>query len=198
VSSILTPGRNLVLIGMMGAGKTVVGRLVAAHLGRPFVDTDALVEAEAHKPIPEIFASEGERGFRAREAAVIRRVSALRGQVVAVGGGAVVDPANVTSLRATGDLILLDAPPEVLARRVAGGVAAGSTGAGGDHRPLLAGATDLAARLAEVRDRRDGAYRRAATSTISTTGRSPAEVAAAVLAWARAQPGLLTSEEREP
>lgn len=188
MSSVLAPGRNLVLIGMMGAGKTVVGRLVAARLGRPFVDTDALVEAEARKPIPEVFAGEGERGFRDREAAVIRRVSALRGQVVAVGGGAVVDPANVTSLRATGDLVLLDAPPEILAGRVAGG----------DGRPLIAGAADLAVRLAEVRTQRDGAYRRAAAHTVDTTGRTTQEVAAAVLAWARAQPGLLTRDEREP
>ncbi|MGH8884287.1 MAG: shikimate kinase [Egibacteraceae bacterium] len=189
MSSVLTPGRNLVLIGMMGAGKTVVGQLVAARLDRGFIDTDALVEAEAHKPIPEIFANQGERGFRVREAAAIRRASALRGQVIAVGGGAVVDPANVTSLRATGDLVLLDAPPEVLAQRVAEDE---------DSRPLLAGAADLAARLAQVRTQRGGAYRRAAAHTIDTTGRTPQKVADAVLAWARAQPGLLTSDERKP
>lgn len=188
MSSVLVPGRNLVLIGMMGAGKTVVGRLVAARIGRPFVDTDALVEAGARKPILDIFADEGERGFRAREAAAIRRTSALRGQVIAVGGGAIVDPANITNLRATGDLVLLDAPAEVLAGRVAGC----------EGRPLLAGAADLAARLAQVRIQRDGAYRRAAAHTVDTTGRTPQEVAAAVLAWARTQPGLLSRDEREP
>lgn len=188
VSNVLGPGRNLVLIGMMGAGKTVVGRLVAVCLDRPFVDTDALVETEAGKSITEIFACEGERSFRAREAAAIHRASALRGQVIAVGGGAVVDPANVTLLRATGDLVLLDAPSEVLAQRVAGG----------DGRPLLAGAEELATRLAEVRARREGAYRGAAAATVFTNGQSPEEVAAVVLAWARARPGLLTPDEREP
>jgi shikimate kinase len=189
----------------MGAGKTVVSRLVAACLGRPFVDTDVLIAAEARKPIPEIFADEGERGFRTREAAVIRRVSALRGQVIAVGGGAVVDPANVTHLRATGDLVLLDAAPEVLAQRVAG--SGGTTasfkgtprrGSGWASRPLLADASDLVARLAEVRTQRDGAYQRAAAHTVDTTGRSPEEVTAVILAWACTRPGLLTPDEREP
>jgi shikimate kinase len=173
---------------MMGAGKTVVGQIAAVWLGRPFVDTDALIEVEAGKPIPEIFASEGESGFRSREAAIIRRISALRGQVIAAGGGAVVDSANVTLLQAAGDLVMLDAPPEVLAQRVTGC----------HYRPLLAGAADLAARLAEVHTQREDAYRRAAAHTVDTTGKTPAEVATTVLAWARAQSGLLTPDEQEP
>lgn len=187
-SSLLAPGRNLVLIGMMGAGKTAVGRLVAARLGRPFVDTDTLVMVEARKTIPQLFAEAGERAFRAYEAAAIRRVATLRGQVVAVGGGAVTDPANITSLRATGDLVLLDASPAVLAERVAAG----------RGRPLLDGAEDLAARLGELRARRDGAYRGAASHTVDTTARTLDEVAEEVLAWAQAQPGLLSRDEREP
>jgi shikimate kinase len=183
------PDRNLVLIGMMGSGKTVVGQLVAARLNCPFVDTDALIEAEAQRPIPEIFANEGEHGFRTREAAMIRRVSARSGQVLAVGGGAVVDPANVATLRATGDLILLDAPPEVLARRIAGSR---------DGRPLLAGTVDLTARLAEILTQRGDAYRRAAMHIVDTTESTVQEVADAVLAWAPTEPGLLSPDEREP
>lgn len=187
--SVLAPGRNLVLIGLMGTGKTTVGRLVAAALGRPFVDTDDAVETRAGTTVAAVFAAEGERGFRAREAEEIRRVAATRGQVVAVGGGAVLDPANVTHLRSTGDLLLLDARPETLAARIA-------DDAGGPVRPLLAPGGDPATRLADLRALRDGAYRSAAAHAVDTTGRTPDEVAALVLDQARAVPGLLTREER--
>src|SRR5690606_37550659 len=138
--SLLTPGRNIVLIGLMGVGKSTVGRLVAQRLHRPFVDTDVEIARAAGRSIAELFAEEGERGFRAREAERIRHVAALRGQVIAVGGGAVLDPSNVTHLRATGDLVLLDADPAELARRVASLPDAGC-------RPLLAREADPAARL---------------------------------------------------
>ncbi|MGH8909861.1 MAG: shikimate kinase [Egibacteraceae bacterium] len=184
---ILAPGRNVVLIGMMGAGKTVVGRLLAARLQRPFIDTDAIVEAEAGATIARLFATRGERAFRAREAEAVRWVSALRGQVIAVGGGAILDPANVTALRATGDLVLLHAEPAELAKRLATC----------DNRPLLVGSDDLEERLVQLRRRRGSAYRRAAAHAVDTTRRTPEEVATAVLTWARTQPGLLTRDERE-
>lgn len=186
--SLLSPGRNIVLIGLMGAGKTTVGGLVAAALGRPFVDTDFAVEVRAGIAVAAVFAAEGERGFRAREAEEIRRVAATRGQVVAVGGGAVLDPANVTQLRSTGDLLLLDAQAETLAGRIADDPA-------GPERPLLQD-LDPARRLAELRALRDAAYRSAAAHAVDTTGLTPEEVAARVLDWARAVPGLLTRDER--
>lgn len=183
--SVLAPGRNIVLIGLMGAGKTTVGRLVAAQLGRPFADTDDMVEATAGVSTADIFAAEGERGFRRREATAVRQVAALRGQVVSVGGGAVLDPGNVTQLRSTGDLVLLDGDPETLALRVG----SGST------RPLLAGDEDRAKLLATLRAERAAAYSRAASHIVDTTGSDPDEVAAAVVAWARRQPGLLSRDE---
>lgn len=185
--SVLTPGRNLVLIGMMGAGKTTVGRTLAEWLDRPFVDTDALVEDESGLSVSEFFEQHGERAFRAAEAAVIRRVSATRGQVIAVGGGAVADPANTTSLRSTGDLIWLDADPSTLADRV---------GEAARDRPLVANSDDLAGRLAEIRSDRDAAYAAAASKTIDTAGIDPADIAEAVLDWALHQPGLLARDER--
>ena len=182
--SVIAPGRNLVLIGLMGAGKTTVGRLLAERLGRPFTDTDALVEAEEGVTIDEIFVARGERHFRELEAAMVRHVAALRGQVIAVGGGAVMDPANVTHLRSTGDLILLDGNPDELAERV-------GDGAG---RPLLEGGA-AAERLARLRTERAAAYADAASGVVDTSGRSAAEVADAVLAWAHRQPGLLSRDE---
>lgn len=186
--SLLTPGRNLVLVGMMGSGKTTVGRILADRLGRPLVDTDAEVVEDTGRSIPEFFAEHGERAFRAAEAEVIRRVSALRGQVVAVGGGAVTDPANTTSLRSTGDLVWLDADPTTLADRVGDAV---------EERPLVANSDDLAGRLADIRRQREAAYARAASKTIDTTGKDPEDIAEAVLDWARNQPGLLARDERE-
>lgn len=183
----ITPGRNLVLIGLMGTGKSTVGRVLAERLGRPFFDTDEMVEREAGRTIPEIFAEQGERAFRNLEAEVVRAVSALRGRVVAVGGGAVSTPGNVTQLRMSGDLVLLDADPAVLAERTAGG--------DGD-RPLLDGADDPVARLAELRRQRDADYARAAAFTVRTDGRTPEEVADEILAWAAGQPGLLARDER--
>lgn len=183
--SVITPGRNLVLIGLMGAGKTTVGRVLAERLQRPFVDTDEAVEHDARATIAEIFERDGERGFRRWESEVIRRVAALRGQVIAAGGGAVLDPSNVTHLTATGDLVLLDAEPEVLAERI------GHTAS----RPLLAGHAHAASRLADLRSQRAAAYAAAASHSVQTDGRTADDIAEAVLAWARTRPGLLARDE---
>jgi shikimate kinase len=188
MSSILSPGRNLVLTGLMGTGKTAVGRRVAERLGRPFVDTDAIVERETGTSIAELFATVGERGFRDEEAAAIRHNSSLRGQVIAVGGGAVVSPSNVTHLRSTGDIVLLTAPADVLRQRLEGD--------GVESRPLLADADDLTERLARLGEERAEAYRAAAVVTIDTTGRSVDEIADEVIGWARERAGLLAREER--
>lgn len=188
MSIILSPGRNLVLTGLMGTGKTSVGRRVAEILGRPFVDTDAITEREAGATIAELFATRGERAFRDFEAAAVRHHAALRGQVIAVGGGAVVDPANATHLRSTGDVVLLTAPADVLRQRIEND--------GVDGRPLLADADDLTARLARLGEERAEAYRSTAATTIDTTGRSIEEIADEVVQWARERPGLLAREER--
>jgi shikimate kinase len=185
--TVLTPGRNIVLIGLMGAGKTTVGKIVAGELGRPFVDTDEVVEREAGRSIAEIFAEEGERGFRSREATAVRGVAALRGQVIAVGGGAVLDPANRTQLGMTGDLVLLDAAPEALGERL--------EVAGAGERPLLQGSDDLTARLAELLESRRGEYERSAARVVDTTGREPEDVAGEILMWARTRAGLLARDE---
>jgi shikimate kinase len=130
---------TLWLVGMMGAGKSAVGALVAARLGRPLVDLDRAIERAAGRGIPEIFAAEGEAGFRKREREALEAVAG-RGAVVALGGGAAAQPGAVERLLETGTLVYLRARPETLAARVGDD----------DARPLLAG-LDAAGRLATLR-----------------------------------------------
>lgn len=105
---------NLVLIGMPGSGKTSLGKALAKRLGRPFVDTDALVVQEAGQSIEAIFARQGEAAFRDLEEAATARVSKETGQVISTGGGAVLRRANVERLRQNGVLVHIYRPPEQL------------------------------------------------------------------------------------
>jgi len=164
---------NIVLVGMMGSGKSAVGRTLASMLGRPFVDTDAEIEARSGRPIPAIFAAEGEAAFRALEAAVIAEVAGRDGQVIATGGGAVVNPANRAALRASGLVFWLDAPPAVLLERAAAQGLAG--------RPLLAGPDPLG-RLTALAAQRAAAYAEAAHHRVETAGLGVEAVAGSIAA----------------
>jgi shikimate kinase len=162
---------NLVLIGMMGSGKSTVGRLLAGALGRPFYDTDTLVELQSMQLIRQIFAQEGEAGFRRREVAAVQEATVGSGRVIATGGGTVLNPANRALLRLDGYVIWLDAEPEELHVR--------ALRQGGASRPLLAGPDPLAA-LRRLREERAEAYRATAHIRIDVTGRTPEEVAAEI------------------
>jgi shikimate kinase len=109
---------NIVLIGYRGAGKTNVGRLLAAHLGMAFVDTDDLITQKAGKTIREIFESSGEQGFRELEAQAVAEVALRDHTVIAAGGGVVLRPQNVHGLKQNGRIVWLSAPPEVLWKRI--------------------------------------------------------------------------------
>jgi shikimate kinase len=110
--------RSVVLIGMMGAGKTSVGRRLAARLGIPFVDADHEIEAAAGMRIPEIFAEHGEAYFRAGEARVIARLLETGPQVLATGGGAYMNEQTRARIAEKGVSVWLNADLEVLLRRV--------------------------------------------------------------------------------
>ncbi len=101
---------NIVLIGMPACGKSTVGKILARQTGRILVDTDALITAKAGKPIPEIFAQEGEGGFRDMEAQVMEELSPRQGLIIATGGGAVLRRENVHALRRNGRLYFIDRP----------------------------------------------------------------------------------------
>jgi shikimate kinase len=162
--------KHLVLIGLMGAGKTTVGRICAGRLERPFVDTDDLVTAQGGMSVDEIFAARGEPEFRAIERTVIADVCASPAPlVVATGGGAVLDPENRRLLRRAGTVVWLRAPTATLALRVGDGAT----------RPLLR--NDPAGALARMEMLREPAYEAAAHVQVDTDGLEPHAVADAVL-----------------
>ena len=162
---------HLVLIGLMGAGKTTVGARCAERLGRPFVDTDDVVEVTAGCTVAEIFSTEGEAGFRERERRAVADVCASPAPlVIACGGGAVLDAANRACLRARGVVVWLRAEPAVLAARVGSG----------EGRPLLT-EQGAAATLERLDVLRTPAYEAAAHAAVDTGGRSVDEVTTDVL-----------------
>ena len=109
--------KNIFLVGLMGAGKTTVGRMLAKRLGLGFVDSDREIESRTGVSVPTIFEIEGEEGFRKRETQVIADLSALHGHVLATGGGAVLREENRNNLKSNGFVVYLNAPPQVLWER---------------------------------------------------------------------------------
>ena len=153
---------NIVLIGLMGAGKTTIGRLLARAFDRPFIDSDHEIEARTGVKVPVIFEIEGEAGFRAREAQVIAELCSRRDIVLATGGGAVLGAGNREVLREAGTVIYLNAQPEDLWQRTRHD----------QNRPLLRGA-DPAGRLVELHTQRDPLYRQVAHVMVETGRQSP-------------------------
>jgi len=138
---------SIVLTGFMGTGKTSVGRAVAANLGRPFVDMDAVLEERLGTTISAFFATTGEAAFRAAESALVRELAMERGLIVATGGGALLAEENRRAFLEQGTVVLLTCAPEQLLRRL-----------GGDGgRPLLAG-SDPAAAIRRLLAKRQAAY----------------------------------------
>lgn len=110
--------KTVALVGMMGAGKTAVGRAVALKLGAPFLDSDAEIEAAANLSVPEIFARDGEAFFRKRETEVIRRLLETQRVILSTGGGAFLAQINRETIADKGVALWLDAPLDLLWNRV--------------------------------------------------------------------------------
>jgi shikimate kinase len=112
--------KNIVLIGFMGSGKTVVGKMLSEKLNRKFMDIDRLIEEEQGQTIQEIFSGFGESHFRKLEKDMVSRAVKEGDQVIAAGGGVVLDPENVANLRKNGIIIWLDVSPEAARKRTGG------------------------------------------------------------------------------
>lgn len=168
------PPRNVVLIGFMGTGKSSVGRRVADSLGFIFVDTDQIVVELAGKPIPRIFAEDGEARFREWETEALRRCAARDRQVIATGGGIVTQPRNLDLLRETGYVFWLKATPEAVLQRVARN----------RDRPLLQ-TDDPLATIRELLTARAEWYRACAEEEVNTTDLTQEETAHGITESAR-------------
>ncbi len=155
---------NIILIGMMGAGKTTVGKQLAKHLGKTFVDSDEEIQRRTGVTIPHIFDVEGEAGFRQRESAVLEELMQRRDIVLATGGGAVLSPLNRSILRQGGLVVYLKSSVHDLWQRTRH-----------DHnRPLLQTA-DPRAKLQELYEQRDPLYAEIA-DILMPTGKQSVQV----------------------
>jgi shikimate kinase len=159
----------IVLIGPMGSGKTTVGGLVAERLGTPMRDTDHDVEATAGREISEIFVDEGEAAFRALERAAVAEALARHDGVLALGGGAVLDPAT-RALLAGHDVVFLRVGLSDAVKRVGLGTS----------RPMLLG--NVRGRIKALLDERTPVYESVATLSVETDGREPQEIADEIVA----------------
>lgn len=147
----VSPSGNIYLIGLMGSGKTTIGRMLARRMGRVFFDSDHEIEHRTGVRIPVIFELEGEAGFRQREVQTIEALSHEQGIVMATGGGAVLDARNRETLRSSGWVVYLDVPTAVLYERTRHD----------SNRPLLQ-VEDPLAKLNALRAQRDPLYRETA------------------------------------
>lgn len=164
--------RNVALVGPMGSGKSHVGRLLAERQGLAFLDLDTSIVDAAGISIPDIFASEGEAGFRARESAALADALSQDAHVIATGGGAVLVAENRAALRASATVIYLQVSLDEQLRRLAG-----DTG-----RPLLQG-VDRAQRLAQLQAQREPLYNEVADLVFDTGTFPPELIADALAAW---------------
>ena len=166
-----TERSNLILVGMMGAGKTTVGRLLARRLKRTFHDSDEAIERRCGVRIPVIFDIEGEAGFRARESQAIAELCALDGAVIATGGGGVLAEENRRCIAAHGIVVYLHARPGFLWHRVRHD----------RNRPLLA-TPEPQKKLEELYAERDPLYREVADLVLDTGKQSVQALAKDLLA----------------
>jgi shikimate kinase len=162
---------SLAMIGFMGTGKTAVGRVLAARLGKEFIELDSLIEQKAGKSIPEIFRQDGEIGFRELEIEVIKEIVDKKNVVIACGGGVVLNKINIDRLKKECVIVYLTASPAVILKRTSGDK---------NERPLL-DVSDRTKKIKELLRFRQPFYERAADVIINTTGLDIESVAARIV-----------------
>ena len=173
---------NIFLVGMMGAGKTTLGKALAQRTGLEFVDTDRVLVERCGVPVATIFEIEGEDGFRRRESGVLADLARRRGCVVATGGGAILAEENRRVMRSAGTVIYLRARIESLWERTRHD----------SSRPLLK-TPDPRGTLARLLEERDPLYREAAHLIVETGSQSAATLVNRVMAALRQMPSAAGS-----
>ncbi len=169
--------KNIVLIGFMGTGKSTVGKTLSKKMGRTLVDIDQRIEEGQKRRIADIFEKDGETVFRDLEKRAIREAVLGSGLVITTGGGAVMDPENLSVLKERGIVILLEAQPDTIYKRVKDS----------RHRPLLhlpagqAGSNDVMGEIRRLLAQRQPQYDRA-DFKFATDGKSAAQVSDEILA----------------
>ena len=166
--------RNVALVGFMGVGKSSVGRLAAGELQFDFVDTDEVVESRTGVKVSEIFAMHGEAAFRKFERELVEEMASRSGSVISTGGGLVLEPGNLASLKSHALVVCLWATPDTIYQRTKHQT----------HRPLLQAADPLA-KIRALLATREAAYKQSDV-LVSTEQRSIKEIAAHVLHHFRA------------
>jgi shikimate kinase len=151
---------NVALIGFMGTGKTTIGRALAKKLGKTLVELDVLIEQKAGKSIADIFKDEGEIAFRQFEIDVTREVADKNNQIIACGGGIVLNRINIDRLKKNAVVILLTVSFDVIQKRVSAGLGV---------RPLLSNKPDKAQAIKELMEFRQPFYERAADITVDSS-----------------------------
>ena len=152
---------NIILTGFMGTGKSTIGRLLAKKIGYQFIDTDTLIEQQTGKTITELFATQGENTFRQLETELVKELAKKSGQVIATGGGLVLNPDNVKKLNRTGQIFCLTATANEILQRVK---------QQGNTRPLLQ-EKDPLQKITTLLQQRDPVYRQ--FPQVSTTDTAP-------------------------
>ena len=157
---------NIFLVGLMGSGKTTIGKLIAKKLRYKFIDTDLLMEEKTGVKVPLIFEYEGEEGFRKREAKILSEVLRLDNIILATGGGIVLSDNNRQQLKERGNVIYLNAEINELAKRLSND----------KNRPLLQN-TDIKEKLKELMGHRSFLYESIADSIIQTKNKRAPDIA---------------------
>jgi shikimate kinase len=166
--------KTIFLVGLRGTGKTTAARLLAEQLGWEWADADALLEGRHGRTIRQIFAEEGEAGFRDKEALLLQELCGRHSHVIATGGGVVVRPANRDRLRSAGLVVWLTADAQTLWRRLQRDATTA------ERRPDLT--VGGLAEVEELVQARRPLYEAVAHLTVDTVGRTPPEVVEAILA----------------
>lgn len=158
-------GKNVILTGFMGTGKTTVGVLLAKNLNYEFVDTDRLIEKQCAMSIPAFFKEEGEAAFRKKETGVAEKLAEQNSLVISTGGGFMLNPVNAGLLEKTGRIFCLIATPNEIFQRISQGSV--------DARPLLQVSNPRERIIELLQERREGYAR---FSQLSTSGKTPSQI----------------------